>query len=148
MFEWSRAPTVETPSTTPWQERVNKLAVPPLIPLDLTATSIVQLLSWDKTGTPTNVPGLCPGSYINIAVESLAYLELTAGVHRFHIRSDDRAGLYSGTTPGGHQRTGIVENPGNTADSTLTSSSKPMACIRFIRCGRKRVAARTFTSAP
>ena len=96
-----------------------QLAVPPLIPVDLTATSIVQLLSWDKTGTPTNVPGLCPGSYINIAVESLAYLELTAGVHRFHIRSDDRAGLYSGTTLADTNALALWENPGNTADSTF-----------------------------
>lgn len=96
-----------------------QLAIPPLIPVDLTATSFVQLLSWDKTGTPTNVPGLCPGTYINIAVESLAYLELTAGIHRFQIDSDDRAGLYSGANLRDPNALALWENPGNTANSTF-----------------------------
>ena len=96
-----------------------QLAVPPLIPVDLAATSMVQVLSWDKTGTPANVPGLCPGSYNNIAVESLAYLELSAGVHRFRIRTDDRAGVYSGARFAEAGAQTLWENPGNTADSTF-----------------------------
>lgn len=96
-----------------------QLAVPPLIPVDLTTTSMVQVLSWDKTGTPANVPGLCPGSYNNIAVESLAYLELSAGVHRFRIRTDDRAGVYSGARFAAEDAQTLWENPGNTADSTF-----------------------------
>jgi hypothetical protein len=96
-----------------------QLAVPPLIPVDLAATSLVQVLSWDKSGTPANVPGLCPGTYINIAVESLAYLELSAGVHRFHIKTDDRAGVYSGTRFSETEAQVLWENPDNTADSTF-----------------------------
>lgn len=98
-----------------------QLAVPPLIPIDLAATSIVQVLSWDKSGTPesqpANVPGLCSGTYENIAVESLAYLELKAGVHRFRIHTDDRAGLYSASRFAGADAQVLWENPGNTADT-------------------------------
>jgi hypothetical protein len=96
-----------------------QLAIPPLIPVDSTVTSFVELLSWDKTGTPTNVPGLCPGTYNNIAVESLAYLELTAGIHRFRIDTDDRAGLYSGANVRDTNAPVLWENPGNTANSTF-----------------------------
>ena len=74
-----------------------QLASPPQIPVDRAATSLVQTLDWDKTlEPPSNVPGLCAGSYRNIALEAYAYLELKAGVHRFHIVTDDGAGLYSG----------------------------------------------------
>lgn len=97
---------------------LQQLAIPPTIPFDRTATSIVQVLSWDKTAAPPdNVPGLCPGSYINIAVESLTYLELTAGAHRFHVQTDDRAGLYSGVSLGDPTAVALWENPGNTADA-------------------------------
>jgi len=97
-----------------------QLAVPPEIPIDRTATSIVQVLDWDKTLDPPNsVPGLCAGGYINIAVECMAYLELKAGVHLFHIVSDDRAGLYAGFRPDAPDTQVIWENPGNTADATF-----------------------------
>ena len=76
-----------------------------LIPVDQRATSIVQVLNWNKNSPyPDNVPGLCPGNNaapINIAAESCAYLELTAGAHRFHIVTDDRAGVYSGVNLAG-----------------------------------------------
>jgi len=95
-----------------------QLAIPPEIPYERTATSIIQVLDWNKTAQPpNNVPGLCPGSYNNIAVESFAYLELTAGAHRFHIITDDRSGLYSGT---GLKQPGPValwENSGSTANN-------------------------------
>jgi hypothetical protein len=96
-----------------------QLALPPLIPVDLSATSIVEVLSWAKTGTPTNVPGLCPGTYLNIAVESSAYLELSPGVHRFRIDTDDRAGVYAGLPPGTPQNAVLWENPNNTANATF-----------------------------
>jgi hypothetical protein len=96
-----------------------QLAIPPQIQVDRTATSMVQVLNWNKTGTPTNVPGLCPGAYINIAVETCAYLELTAGVHRFRIETDDRAGVYSGATLGDTNAQVLWENPGSTANSTF-----------------------------
>jgi hypothetical protein len=97
---------------------LQQLAIPPLIPIDRAATSIVQVLNWDKAqDPPNNVPGLCAGTYQNIAVESVAYLELSAGVHRFHINTDDRAGLYSGVNLTDRRGAVLWENPANTADS-------------------------------
>lgn len=99
-----------------------QLAIPPQIAIDRSATGLVQVLDWNETGDPAtgnNVPGLCPSDYNNIAVEAFAYLELTAGVHRFHIESDDRAGLYSGAGLGDPNPLVLWENPGNTADTTF-----------------------------
>jgi hypothetical protein len=98
---------------------LQQLAIPPQIPVDLVATSIVAELNWNLNGTPNNVPGLCGGSQINIAVESLAYLHLTAGAHRFRVNTDDRAGFYSGTTPWDADGTVLFEAPGNTANQTF-----------------------------
>lgn len=84
-----------------------------LIPVDQRATSIVQVLNWNETSAyPDNVPGLCPVNLANIAAESCAYLELTAGPHRFHINTDDRAGLYSGPGFGELNSTTIWEASG------------------------------------
>jgi hypothetical protein len=101
--------------------RANRqLAVPPQIALDRSATSVVQVLDWNKASVPPdNVPGLCAGSYANIAVECMAYLELSAGVHRFHIATDDRAGVYSGATPGDAAALALWEAPDNTANTTF-----------------------------
>jgi hypothetical protein len=96
-----------------------QLAIPPQIPVNRTATSIVQVLNWNETGTPENVPGLCPGNYINIAVEATAYLELTAGMHRFRVDSDDRLGLYSGRNLADTTSLPVWENPGATANTTF-----------------------------
>src|SRR5208282_2152952 len=50
-------------------------------------------------GAITNFPGLCipPGNVNSFAVQTLAYLQLTAGLHRFYVDSDDTVGIYSGT---------------------------------------------------
>lgn len=98
---------------------LEQLAVPPPIQVNLINTSIVSELNWNISGTPNNVPGLCPGSQINIAVESTAYLHLTAGAHRFNVSTDDRAGFYSGTTPWDPAGTVLFEAPGNTAYQTF-----------------------------
>jgi len=114
---------------------LQQLAIPPQIPIDQTATSIVQVLNWNKVSAPpNNVPGLCPGGSINIAVESLAYLELTAGLHRFHINTDDRAGLYSGVSLADANATVLWENPGSTANTTFdfvveADGLYPVRCI-------------------
>jgi len=114
---------------------LQQLAIPPLIPIDRTATSMVQVLNWNKTSdVPNNVPGLCPGSYINIAVDSLAYLELTPGVHRFRIQTDDRAGLYAGAGFADPKAVAMWENPGNTADAMFdfvveAAGLYPVRCI-------------------
>ena len=92
-----------------------------LIPVDQRATSIVQVLDWNKNSAyPNNVPGLCPGNNaapINIAAESCAYLQLTAGMHRFHIKTDDRAGVYTGVNL--TDSTALWEASGSTADTTF-----------------------------
>ena len=114
---------------------LQQLAIPPQIPIDQSATSIVQVLNWNEVSAPPgNVPGLCAGDYNNIAVESLAYLELSAGIHRFHINSDDRAGLYSGVNLADPNATVLWENPGNTANATFDFAVEaaglyPVRCI-------------------
>ncbi len=81
------------------------LAIPPTYPVDLTSTSIVQTVSWDLNGGTTygqtvNFPGLClpPANVNSFAVETFAYLYLTAGLHRFHVDSDDAVAVYSGAS--------------------------------------------------
>lgn len=96
-----------------------QLAIPPQILVTRTATNIVQMLSWNLSGSPASVPGLCTGTYINIAVESSAYLELSAGLHRFRIHSDDRTGIYSGVNVADPTAPALWENPNNTADTTF-----------------------------
>jgi hypothetical protein len=120
---------------------LQQLAIPPQIPIDRTATSIVQVLNWNKASAPpNNVPGLCTnassscGQYRNIAVQSLAYLELSAGLHRFHINTDDRAGLYSGVNLADANAQAMWENPGNTANATFdfvveAAGLYPVRCI-------------------
>jgi hypothetical protein len=73
------------------------------------ATNIVQLVDFNRyTDTingiaVTNFPGLClpaGDAHVNsYAVDVQAYLQLSAGVHRFHVNSDDAVGIYSGTNP-------------------------------------------------
>jgi hypothetical protein len=111
-----------------------QLAIPPQIPVDLVATSIVSELNWNLDGSPTNVPGLCGGTQINIAVEALAYLHLTAGAHRFYISTDDQTGLYSGTTPWDSGGTVLFVPPGDTAYQTFdfvveADGLYPLRCI-------------------
>jgi hypothetical protein len=114
---------------------LQQLAIPPQIPIDQKATSIVQVLDWNKVSDPpNNVPGLCAGNSNNIAVQSLAYLELTAGLHRFHINSDDRAGLYSGVNLADTNALALWENPGSTANTTFdffveANGLYPVRCI-------------------
>jgi hypothetical protein len=79
------------------------LAIPPQYPVDLTATNLVQLVAWDINpnfhyGAVTNFPGMClpPASGNSFAVETYAYMQLTAGAHRFYVDSDDAVGVYSG----------------------------------------------------
>lgn len=99
---------------------LQQLAVPPSIASDRSATSMVQVLNWDKkSDPPNNVPGLCGGTYINIAVQAEAYLELTAGFHRFHVKSDDGAGFYSGVSLADTNAVTLWEKSTTTADTTF-----------------------------
>lgn len=102
------------------QRALQQLASPPLIPVDRAATSLVQVLDWDKTvDAPRNVPGLCAGTYRNIALEGYAYLELKAGPHRFHIVTDDGAGLYSGSRLTDPSPQTLWEKSSGTANTTF-----------------------------
>jgi hypothetical protein len=79
------------------------LANPPQYKVDLAATNIVQFLAWDLNATAygavTNFPGLCipPATVNSFAVETFAYLQLTAGHQQFYVHDDDTVGIYSGT---------------------------------------------------
>jgi hypothetical protein len=99
---------------------LQQLAIPPQIPISQQATSIVQVLDWNKASAPpANVPGLCAGNSNNIAVDCYAYLELTPGLHRFHINTDDGAGVYTGVslTDGNAQK--LWEKSNGTANTTF-----------------------------
>ena len=78
------------------------LAIPPQYTVNLTSTNIVQTVNWGIGGNEyadqNNFPGLClpPADINSYAVEIFAYLQLTAGVHRFYVDSDDDVGIYSG----------------------------------------------------
>ena len=79
------------------------LAIPPIYPVDLTSTNIVQTVAWDVSPSfhydaTANFPGLClPPAHVNsFAIEVFAYLNLTTGLHRFHVDSDDAVGVYTG----------------------------------------------------
>ena len=89
-----------------------QLANPPQIPYLLTTQIVSQVLNWNDSGDGVNaspfgyfydptlvsgVPGLPPdNSHDNIACECFAYLQLTAGLHRFGAVSDDGFQLRSG----------------------------------------------------
>ena len=60
---------------------LQQLAIPPQIPIDQTATSLVQVLDWNKVSDPpNNVPGLCPGNSILNAVEIMTLLLTPLGL--------------------------------------------------------------------
>jgi len=74
------------------------------------------------------------GGYDNIAVVCYAYLELTPGLHRFRINSDDRAGVYSGASLMDPNAPALWENPGNTANATFdvvveAAGLYPVCCL-------------------
>lgn len=82
-----------------------QLAVPPLIPAEVASTTVEQIINFDENwGVHGNFadkspfPGLEPADYNNIAMEVTAYLELSAGLHRFGLVSDDGFELSSGTS--------------------------------------------------
>ncbi|MEI7935271.1 MAG: immunoglobulin domain-containing protein [Verrucomicrobiota bacterium] len=77
------------------------LASPSQYSSNLSSTNIAQLVAWDLTppdiyGAVSNFPGL--GTNQNsFALQAAAYLQLTAGLHRFYVDSDDCVAIYSGT---------------------------------------------------
>ena len=79
------------------------LAFPPAFAVDQTSTNKVETVAWDLNppggyGATANFPGLCipPANINSYAIEVFAYLQLTAGPHRFSVDSDDAVGVYSG----------------------------------------------------
>jgi hypothetical protein len=108
---------IDVPTVTGNGELVGELmlSVPPqIVPQDGEPPARqwqtnVDTLDWnDNNGTPKPVPGLdaglsgypwpaASGNYDNIATESYGYLQLSAGAHRFFIRSDDSLLVGTGT---------------------------------------------------
>jgi len=112
----------------------DQLAIPPVIPYDVTASNVIQTIAWNENGTPNPVPGLDPGNYNNIAVEMFAYLELTAGAHRFQVSSDDRFQIRSGVTLADPGATVMGQAIGNTFGGTFdfmveATGLYPIRCI-------------------
>ena len=106
-----------------------QLAIPPQIPYEKTWSTNVQTLAWsDDNGLPKPVPGLDGGIsgypwtaslYNNIATESLGYMQLTAGPHRWTIGSDDGFEVRSGATPSDTAATVLVNRDGGTFGGTF-----------------------------
>jgi hypothetical protein len=109
-----------------------QLAIPPLIPFEVTTQTVMQVANWNDSGdgttafpfgyfsNPSPVPGLAPdGTHDNIAVELLGYAQLTAGAHRFGAVSDDGFQVRSGA--GFHDAAGTVPGvrDGGTFDGTF-----------------------------
>ena len=115
------------------------LAIPPTYPVDLTSTNIVQTMAWDISpslhyGATANFPGLClpPAKSTSFAVETFAYLNLTTGLHRFHVDSDDAVGVYSGANLADTSIT-LVQNNGVThADFDFVAAADGLYPIHVI----------------
>ena len=90
-----------------------QLAIPPEIPVSFSYSTNVQTLDWNDAG-PNYVPGLDPGGFNYIATEDLAYLQLTAGLHRFNVSSDDGFQLRSGASPSDPLATVLCQADGDT----------------------------------
>jgi len=100
-----------------------QLAIPSIYPIDRTWRTNIDVLNWSDGGAPW-VPGLDDGpsgypsgNYENISTEIYAYLELTAGPHRFRLSSDDRFQMVSGTNLTDRAGTVLFVSPGNTVGS-------------------------------
>ena len=112
-----------------------QLAIPPKIPYLLTTQVVSQVLNWNDAGDGVNaqtfgyfsdpslvsgVPGLAPdGTHDNIACECFAYLQLTAGVHRFGAVSDDGFQIRSGYGLGDTNATVLGVKDGGTFNGTF-----------------------------
>ena len=129
-----------------------QLATPPTIPYMLTTQMVSQVLNWNDAGDGTTaqmfghfydpslvsgVPGLPPdGSHDNIAVESFAYLQLTAGVHRFGAVSDDGFQVRSGYGLRDTNATVMGVKDGGTFDNTFDFAVEadglyPVRCLWY-----------------
>lgn len=100
------------------------LAIPPAFPADYTATNWVQNVDWGLNGNENgagtaNFPGLCIGPNISFAVEAFTYVQLTAGLNRFYIKSDDVTGIFIGTNLTDLSTLVIDTTPINTANTTF-----------------------------
>jgi hypothetical protein len=96
-----------------------QLAIPPEIVSALNFATNQQTLDWNNdNGNPQDVPGLA-GAANYIATEDLAYLELTAGGHRFTVASDDGFQLRSGHTPSDLNATILSQSDGDTFGGTF-----------------------------
>ncbi len=99
-----------------------QLAIPPVIPYEVTySTNGLPVLDWEG-GTPPSFPGaeLIAGNYKNTAAEIFGYMQLTAGPHRFHVRCDRGFAIYSGALLKDPSPVAIIEISGaNFLDGTF-----------------------------
>jgi hypothetical protein len=98
-----------------------QLAIPPVIPAEVSAAGTVQILNFSETaslagffGGESTVPGLPAADVNNIATELFGYMELTAGAHRFGVVSDDGFQLRSGAGLGDPNATVLGFRDGGT----------------------------------
>jgi hypothetical protein len=107
--------------------------------VDLTSTNLASVVAWDVSlnfhnGAFTNFPGLClpPANVNSFAIETFAYVHLTAGAHFFHVDSDDAVGIYTGTSLRDDSIT-LVENNGTThLDFNLVAEADGLYPIHII----------------
>ncbi len=126
-----------------------QLAVPPLIPFQVTTQTVMQVLNFNDGGngaTANNfgyfpgaspIPGLAPnGTHDNIACEMFAYLELTPGPHRFGAVSDDGFQLRSGAGLRDADATVLGVSDGHTFNGTFdfvveAAGLYPVRCVWY-----------------
>jgi hypothetical protein len=126
-----------------------QLAIPPQIPYEVTTQVAAQVMNFNDAGDGTTannfgyfsgaqpIPGLAPDSlHNNIAMEIFAYLELTAGSHRFGVVSDDGFQLRSGANPRDPNATVLGFRDAGTFDSTFdfvveANGVYPVRCVWY-----------------
>jgi hypothetical protein len=126
-----------------------QLAIPPLIPFEVTTQIVMQVVNWNDAGDGTiatpfgyfpnadAVPGLPPdGTHDNIAIEILGYAKLTAGAHRFGALSDDGFQLRSGAGLRDPAATVAGVRDGGTFDGTFdfvvgATGLYPVRCVWY-----------------
>ena len=126
-----------------------QLANPPFFPFEVTTQTVMQVVNFadEGDGTTANpfgyfpnadaVPGLPPdGTHDNIAVEIFAYMQLTAGGHRFGAVSDDGFQMRSGAGLRDASATVMGVRDGGTFNGTFdfvvgATGLYPVRCIWY-----------------
>jgi hypothetical protein len=108
-----------------------QLAQPPGIAIDLETNTMISVINYTQQAVPNTTPdgyfddeatfpGIDPeGNTDDMALESLFYLELPSGSHRFGVRSDDGFQLRCGATPTDPNGVVLGEKTSSTYDGTF-----------------------------